>query len=156
MCSLLRLKLMPPRYQICWIAKPQKRRFLGLMLSLLQYKYFHWYLYKTRKSVVRSPYRISVISEEKMRQHKKLRGKEKQAAIIRAVFKREDCGHTTSIYAIATYMGYTPNGSFCKSVWECVDAGLLDARPVSHGNRFSWQLTVTAKALRSLGFGSWG
>lgn len=85
-----------------------------------------------------------------MRQHRKLRGKEKRAAIVWSVFTRENYGHPTSIYAIAKYMGYTPNGSFCKSVWDCVDDGLLDARPVSKGNRFSWQLTVTGKALRTL------
>lgn len=86
-----------------------------------------------------------------MKAHRKLRKDSKARRIVVAVFTRENFGKTTSIYAIAKYLGYTPNGSFCADVWHCVDRGLLDARPVSRGNRFSWQLTVTAKALRSMG-----
>lgn len=75
---------------------------------------------------------------------KKRGAREKHIAIIGKVWHRELTGRRTSIYAIAKDLGYTPNGSFSNSVWECVDKGLLDARPVSCGNRFAWQLTLTA------------
>lgn len=67
----------------------------------------------------------------------------KQIAILGKVWEREITGKRTSIYAIAKDLGYTPNGSFSGSVWDCVDKGWLDARPVSCGARFAWQLTLT-------------
>ena len=73
---------------------------------------------------------------------------EKALQIIEAVAMREDYGKSRSIYAIAKHLGYTPNGSFCESIWACVDLGWLDARPVSRGNRFAWQLTTTTSGQR--------
>jgi len=80
-----------------------------------------------------------------MSKDRKLSPVRKATLICREVAHRETYGKRTSIYAIAKGMGFTPNGSFSNSVWECVDAGLIDARPVSHGARFSWQLTLTKK-----------
>ena len=82
---------------------------------------------------------------------KRRKAGEKQLAILDNVDYRESTGKRTSIYSVARSIGYTPNGSFSNSVWECVDRGWLDARPVStRGGRYSWQLTLTPAGWQKL------
>lgn len=77
---------------------------------------------------------------------KRLSPEEKNAAIIKRVHQCEMENQTVSIYKLAIIMGYTPNGTFNKNVWSCVEAGLLEAIPSYRNHRFFWALEITQKA----------
>lgn len=90
--------------------------------------------------------RVTIIAIRNGKMYTKRKSKQgKTIAILDAVHRAEAYGKRSSIYAIAKAAGYTPNGSFSQSVWDCVDSGLLDARPAgTAGGRYAWQLSLTS------------